>query len=406
VNYAGLRIFLFATAGPQTGRTEATDWLFNFFNFTGIRVVTAMLTIACQRFPTCCKIAVPAFLLLSWIFQANSLYVATDVLASELSGSAPSQGPLEVRKFAPFLDGQWIGQGVSYGPYRKGQSPGGNLPTHGELSEDLNLISHHWNLIRMYGSSEVSEDVLKIIHEKKIPLRVMLGAWITRESESEILDAKTSKAAMLANRKEVLEVIRLTNAYPDEVIAVSVGNETQVYWSDHRTQPEVLLRNIRAVRDATIVPVTTADDFNFWNKPESKRITQEIDFIVLHIHAMWAGLESSKAMPWTQRIYTEICEIHPEKTVVIGEAGWATQIHNEGEQAKLIVGKAGEEEQRRYYQQFTNWARTHKVGTFFFEAFDEPWKGGLHPDEVEKHWGVFRENRKPKAALTGLGEKQ
>ena len=191
--------------------------------------------------------------------------------------------------------------------------PGGLQPKRQALVEDLNLLSQHWNLIRLYGSSEVAEDVLKIIHEKNLPLRVMLGAWITRESESETLDAKASQAAKRANRMEVMNAIRLANGYPDEVIAVSVGNETQVFWSDHLTQPEVLIRNIKAVRDATFVPVTTADDFNFWNKPESKRIAQELDFIAIHIHAMWAGLQAEEAMSWTERIYTEICEKHPER---------------------------------------------------------------------------------------------
>jgi len=33
---------------------------------------------------------------------------------------------------------------------------------------------------------------------------------------------------------------------------------------------------------------------------------------------------------------------------------------------------------------------------FFFEAFDEPWKGSKDPDEPEKHWGIYYENRTPK----------
>jgi exo-beta-1,3-glucanase (GH17 family) len=351
------------------------------------------------------KISGQAFLSLVWLFQFNFLFHTVDVSASEPSVRVPIEETLEVREFSPTLDGKWIGQGVSYGPYREGQSPGGNLPTREQLTEDLNLISQHWNLIRMYGSREVAEDVLNIIRNKKLPLRVMLGAWITRESESETLDAKASKTAKLANRKEVMSVIRLANTYTDEVIAVNVGNETQVYWSDHLTRPEVLIRNIQAVRDATLVPVTTADDFNFWNKPESKQIAQELDFIAMHIHPMWAGVESSKAMPWTERIYAEICENHPGKTVVISEAGWATQVHSEGEQAKLIKGKAGEKEQQMYYRQFTNWARENKICTFFFEAFDEPWKGGPHPNEVEKHWGVFNVKRQSKAALKDIGVK-
>ena len=31
-----------------------------------------------------------------------------------------------------------------------------------------------------------------------------------------------------------------------------------------------------------------------------------------------------------------------------------------------------------------------------FEAFDEPWKGSPDPNEPEKHWGLYTEQRKPK----------
>ena len=41
----------------------------------------------------------------------------------------------------------------------------------------------------------------------------------------------------------------------------------------------------------------------------------------------------------------------------------------------------------------------HKITTFFFEVFDEKWKGGDHPNEVEKHWGVFNSDRTPKLIL-------
>ena len=37
--------------------------------------------------------------------------------------------------------------------------------------------------------------------------------------------------------------------------------------------------------------------------------------------------------------------------------------------------------------------------TFIFEAFDEPWKGSDDPDEPEKHWGLYYENRSPKLVL-------
>ena len=310
-----------------------------------------------------------------------------------------NQKQIEVREFSPNLQQGWLKQGISYGPFRKGQSPGDILPSRNQIVEDLVLISQHWNLIRLYGSREVAEEVLDIIREKQLPIRVMLGAWITTETESATLAARGAEAAKRSNQQQVQEAIRLANNFQDEVIAISVGNETQVYWTAHKTRPDVLLKYIRQVREATQVPVTTADDFNFWNKPESKAIAREVDFIVTHIHAMWAGLEISDAMPWTKKIYAEICSHHPDKQVVIGEAGWATTVHNLGEQARLIKGRAGEEEQKIYYSQFTTWARENDLYSFFFEAFDEPWKGGPHPNEVEKHWGVYKVDRKPKAAM-------
>ena len=35
---------------------------------------------------------------------------------------------------------------------------------------------------------------------------------------------------------------------------------------------------------------------------------------------------------------------------------------------------------------------------FIFEMFDEPWKGGDDPAEVEKHWGLFGLDREAKPA--------
>ena len=84
---------------------------------------------------------------------------------------------------------------------------------------------------------------------------------------------------------------------------------------------------------------------------------------------------------------------------ILGEAGWATQMHTEGDQAKYIKGRPGEPEQKRFYDEFIAWTTSQRVVNFFFEAFDENWKGGPHPNEVEKHWGLFRADRTPKLAL-------
>jgi exo-beta-1,3-glucanase (GH17 family) len=84
--------------------------------------------------------------------------------------------------------------------------------------------------------------------------------------------------------------------------------------------------------------------------------------------------------------------------VVIGETGWATRRNDQGDQGKLMKGVLGEAEQARYLVDLEAWVARTGVPTVVFEAFDENWKGGPDPADVEKHWGVYRADRTPKLA--------
>jgi exo-beta-1,3-glucanase (GH17 family) len=59
-----------------------------------------------------------------------------------------------------------------------------------------------------------------------------------------------------------------------------------------------------------------------------------------------------------------------------------------------------EEKQLRYFNEITAWSKENNFTTFFFEAFDEDWKG--NPDDMmgaEKHWGIYTVDRKPKLVM-------
>jgi exo-beta-1,3-glucanase (GH17 family) len=183
------------------------------------------------------------------------------------------------------------------------------------------------------------------------------------------------------------------------VVAVSVGNETQIHWSAHRTPYDTLLVNVRRVRAGVSVPVTVADDFNYWNKPESLVMAVEIDFIMMHAHPMWNGLQLDGALDWLREQVAAVQAWHPHRAVILGETGWATSVHDQGEQAELIKGKPGEAEQKIFHDDVRAWAEAENQTVFFFEAFDENWKGGEHSAEVEKHWGLFRADRSGKHAV-------
>jgi exo-beta-1,3-glucanase (GH17 family) len=292
----------------------------------------------------------------------------------------------EVRPFLGGDEGRCVG--ICYGPHRDGQRPGGPTPSAAEIAQDLRLLAAHWTLMRVYGSSELAKTMLSTIRDEGLDMKVMLGAWIAPDDSA-------------GNRREVDAAIELANTFGEIVAAVSVGNETQVSWSTHQVAPRVLIDAVERVRSAVAVPVTVVDDFNFWNKPQSRSIATHIDFVTMNAHPMWNGAQLEDAPRWLQEQFETVAAVHPDRPVVVGETGWATSVGPEGEQAALIRGRPGEIEQASFTDAVTSWSRGRHVRVFLFEAFDENWKGGANPADVEKHWGLFRADRTPKAAVAG-----
>jgi exo-beta-1,3-glucanase (GH17 family) len=305
--------------------------------------------------------------------------------------------PFVIREFDPEIKSGLIGNGVSYGCYRKGQAPWGPGPSDDQILEDLNLIKNYWSLIRVYNADNDTERVIKAIHENKLPLKVMLGIWLEKEDSPEKKDS---------NIKNTLRAIKLTDEYPNVVIALNIGNETQVSWSGHRMESDRLTQYIRAVRNNTKVPVTTADDHMFWAVPESRAVADEIDFLAAHLHPMWNGKTIDEAIPWTDETIKKIKDVHHGKKIVLGETGWATDYNadkkGDGQQGTLIKGEVGYDGQEQFLLKLDEWIVQNNMTVFLFEVFDEPWKGGGESsgqNEVEKHWGLFNEDRTPKASF-------
>jgi exo-beta-1,3-glucanase (GH17 family) len=278
---------------------------------------------------------------------------------------------------------KWQGNAIGYSGYRAGQNPQlQRFPTQAQILEDLRILERSWKLIRLYGSDRHSQDVLEVIRREKIPLQVLLGMW---------LDGKPGKEA--ENAAQIATGIRLANQYKDIVVAVSVGNEILVSWSDHKLTEEKAIEYVEQVKKAVSCPVTVADDVLYWRQPEAK-LANVVDFITMHTYPMWGHEDIDTAMPSTIRNYESVRQAHPGKTIVIGEVGWAT--YTVGEHHALRAGD--EKKQKLYYEELSAWGKKNDVSFFFFEAFDEPWKGS----GTEGHWGLFSEGRKAKLAMQAL----
>jgi exo-beta-1,3-glucanase (GH17 family) len=294
-----------------------------------------------------------------------------------------SMAPLEVRPFAPASH-----DAVCYGPHRDGQRPGGSGPSTAQLHEDLGLMASRWRLVRTYGAADLGRELLAAIRAGGFDLKVLLGVWISPDEAT--------------NRREAEAAIALAREYPDLVAAVCVGNETQVSWSPNPLPLATLLAWVREVRASVAQPVTAADDYQYWLQPDSALLAREVDFITMHAHPLWNGRQLDEAVPWLAAQVEAVRAAHPDRPVVIGETGWATSVADHGEQATLIKGAAGEAEQAAFYAALREWVVAQGVTTFVFEAFDENWKGGDDPAEVEKHWGLYRADRTPKPAAARL----
>ena len=307
---------------------------------------------------------------------------------------APGKGALIKREFNPVIDGKWIGNGISYGAWRDGEGPDkGVLTSRENILEDLQMLSKRWNLIRLYGSGKQSENILQVIRDNKLPIRVMQGAWLSGHKTPE------------QNNEQLDQAIELANRFPEIIVAVNVGNEIFVDWSGHKLEDmDKVVAYIRDVRSKIKQPVTVSDDYNFWNKDHSKKIADEIDFIGLHAYAFWNNKPLEEAMGWTEAIYRDIQERHPDHLIAYCESGWPTsRIYNSTSYEGKLIGKAAEDEQKIFFDQYDAWVAKNRIISFYFEAFDENWKGGFDGDnamdKAEKHWGVYRANRTPKKLL-------
>lgn len=294
---------------------------------------------------------------------------------------------------------------VAYSGFREGQHPdrgdGAVNPSAEEILEDLQiLVEHDFKLIRLYDSGENSKLTLELIRKHQLPINVLLGMWLEAEFSNhegcEWIEAPIPEAELAANAKrneaEVARGIALAREFDDIVVAVNVGNEALVSWNDHMVPVEQVIAYVRQVKDAIDQPVTVAENYVWWIE-DGTDLAAEVDFLGIHTYPEWEGKDIDEALSYTIENVEGVRSAHPGKPVAILEAGWATIAEEFGD-------RANEENQVRYYLEVQDWARDNHVTVFFFEAFDEPWKGNPNaPLGAEKHWGLFNVDRTPKQLL-------
>ena len=366
-------------------------------------------------FSRAAQIALPMLLAFVLSSCGGGGTVAVNTPASSVSASEPRK-----------LDAEFTARkAVSYSPFRSGTRETETV-TVAMIKQDLDLlVLGDFRLIRLFDSSDmVARQTLQVIRDNKLDIKVMLGAYVASDKYA---TAAGKPVVAAYNQAELARVVALANEFRSIVLAVSVGNETMVSWSFNPISPTVMAGYLRTVRSQISQPITTDDNWAFYaNAP--KVITDTIDFAAMHTYAeldsvftakLWdwkqvgvpAALDANNfparatammnaAMAATKLDYNAVRAALDRKglsgmPIIIGETGWNAV------DAGALSFRAHPVNQKMYFQALNDWNASSRTGAgpaniFYFEAFDEPWKGG------DDKWGLFNVNRQARYVIQNL----
>ena len=323
---------------------------------------------------------------------------------------------------------------IAYGGYRNQDRS--VAPSVDEIKEDLKILNAlGFRVLRTYHARlfEHTPRLLQAIHEMKsadenFEMYVMLGAWMQCEG------ARTSEPIhyrpdIKENEAEILKSIELANQFPDIVKIIAVGNESMVHWAeDYYVHPRIILKEVLRLQEMKSkgeLPadlwITTSDNFASWggednsyHLPSLDSLIDAVDYLSVHSYPFhdshynpewwWIPAEEESWSKEDQirssmdrgvlRVRTQIESVKEymlslgiDKPIHVGETGWASEDN-------LLYGEAGsgaadEFKQMIYYQEIRAHLHSQNMACFYFEAFDEPWKGGDNSGGSENHFGLI-----------------
>jgi exo-beta-1,3-glucanase (GH17 family) len=276
--------------------------------------------------------------------------------------------------------------GICYGPFRDNEDPDfGITPTREEIEADLTLLRNLTHSIRTYTIRGTFSEIPPLCQE--LGIDCYPGAWISQD--------KT------ANEGELQCLITVANQNLSCIKGLIVGNEVLLRGD---VSEDELIQYIKSVKENTTIPVSTAELWYTWlSHPQ---LAENVDFIIVHIHPYWAGsnysdysqhtggIHADDAAEHVEEKWNEIKASFPNKTIMIGETGWPTQ----GESNANAV--PSEINQSIFLSEFLELAENNSIPYFYFEAFDEKWKGKHRVSEA--NWGLYYSNGSLKPLLVNL----
>ena len=262
--------------------------------------------------------------------------------------------------------------GLTYAPFGRADAPWAReVPAATLIANDLQLLATVTGHIRTYSAAQFP--MLPGIAAQK-GLRVTLGAWLNGDSDN--------------NEREIAAALQAAQRHTN-VVRLVIGNETLL---KSTLTPAALTGYLKRVRQATGLPVSTAEPWHVWLKhPE---LADQVDFITVHLLPYWEGVGLDTAVDESLQRLAWVRERHPGREIVIGEVGYPSRGDN------IKRAEPSPAAQAAFVRRFIAQASKAGLDYFFIEAFDQPWK--LHEEgRAGSYWGLFDAGRTPKFAFAG-----
>ncbi|KAF9568994.1 glycoside hydrolase family 17 protein [Agrocybe pediades] len=289
--------------------------------------------------------------------------------------------------------------------YGLAYTPEGSLPDYGcsstleHVIQDVQLMSQLTGRVRLYGADcNQTALVLEAIRLTKVDLKVYLGNYVV----------EGDPGAYERQRDVLKSALQTYDA--DNIEGVTVGNEFMLnYAVGHSIEDvnsaagdegaEILIKNIADTRDMLAslnlgknILVGNSDAGSYFNN----KVLEAVDYGLSNVHAWFANTTIEEASGWVRDFFEETnvkpASLLPNKPkMYIAETGWPTDSKDEGNKSNGFA-EASVANLQTFIDHFVCEANAAGIPYFFFEYFDEEWKGAKYGG-VEGHWGVFNKDR-------------
>ncbi|HHI94794.1 MAG TPA: hypothetical protein ENK04_15030 [Gammaproteobacteria bacterium] len=157
-----------------------------------------------------------------------------------------------------------------------------------------------------------------------------------------------------------------------------------------RYTPEELAVKMEELRQLTGKPVTTSEPIDTYiSGPHKEWLLEHSDWLFPIAHPYWAEhVDPAEGVAWVVT-HHDLLVASSNRQIMLKEVGFPTIFPAELNE-NLQVG-------------FFRLLDSHRISFFFFEAFDQPWKGNTIAERsVEAHWGIYRADGTPKKVVSWI----